>query len=91
MEYPTRATWMDLPGEVLQPVAEQGHSVDRGGLHALEHAMIAIAPLCCDVEALELSCQHTRRDSDPGRYFLLLFEQQKGGVEQRLRAAIALL
>lgn len=79
VEFPSHAVWMDLPGAVLQPVAEAGHSVDRGGLHALEHAMVAMAPICCDVEAAELSCQHTRRDSDPNRYLLLLFESQKGG------------
>ncbi|CAE7228346.1 HRQ1 [Symbiodinium sp. KB8] len=79
VEYQTRATWMDLPGSVLQPLAQAGYSVDRGALHALEHAMIAMAPLCCDVEVMELSCQHTRRDSDPNRYFLLLYELQKGG------------
>lgn len=39
-----------------------------------------MAPLCCDVEASELSCQHTRRDSDPNRYLLLLFDSQKGGA-----------
>ncbi|CAE8622738.1 unnamed protein product [Polarella glacialis] len=80
VEYQTRAAWMDLPGSVLQPVAQAGHVVDRGGLHALEHAMLALAPLCCDLEASELSCQHTRRDSDPNRYLLLLFESQKGGA-----------
>jgi len=80
VEYPTQAVWMDLPGQVLQPLNEAGHSVDRGGLHALEHAMIALAPLCCDLEAAELSCQHTRRDGDPNRYLLLLYETQKGGA-----------
>mmetsp|Transcript_32047 Transcript_32047/g.56666 ORF Transcript_32047/g.56666 Transcript_32047/m.56666 type:complete len:1192 (+) Transcript_32047:129-3704(+) len=79
VEYPTQAVWMDLPGSVLQPVAQAGHAVDRGGLHALEHAMISLAPLCCDIEASELTCQHTRRDSDPNRYLLLLLETQKGG------------
>lgn len=79
VEYPTQAVWMDLPGAVLRPIDEAGHSVDRGGLHSLEHAMIALAPLCCDLEVAELSCQHTRRDSDPNRYLLLLYESQKGG------------
>lgn len=80
VEYATQAVWMDLPGAILQPVAQAGLSVDRGGLHALEHAMLSLAPLCCDVESSELSCQHTRRDADPNRYFLLLFENKKGGV-----------
>eukprot|EP00927_Polykrikos_kofoidii_P044160 TRINITY_DN38202_c0_g1_i2.p1 TRINITY_DN38202_c0_g1~~TRINITY_DN38202_c0_g1_i2.p1 ORF type:complete len:1198 (-),score=143.77 TRINITY_DN38202_c0_g1_i2:210-3749(-) len=79
VEYPSQAVWMDLPGSVLQPVARDGHSVDRGGLHAIEHAMISLAPVCFDVEGSELSCQHTRRDSDPNRFLLLLFETQKGG------------
>lgn len=80
VEFPTQAVWMDLPGAILQPLVAAGHSVDRGGLHALEHAMIAMAPLCCDLEAAELSCQHVRRDGDPNRYLLLLYEQQKGGA-----------
>jgi len=80
VEYPTQAVWMDLPGSVLQPLAAAGHSVDRGGLHALEHAMLSLAPLCCDMEAGELSCQHTRRDSDPNRYLLMLYESQQGGA-----------
>jgi len=80
VEFPSQAVWMDMPGSVLQPVAQAGHSVDRGGLHALEHAMLALAPLCCDLDSSELSCQHTRRDNDPNRYLLLLYETQKGGA-----------
>merc|ERR1719160_236489 len=63
--------------------------------------MISLAPLCCDLDAAELSCQHTRRDSDANRYYLLLFETQKGGAgmasklfeqwEQLLHRAVELI
>lgn len=80
IKYSTHGLWMDIPGPVLQPVAEAGHLVDRGGLHALEHAMISLAPLFCDVDVGELACQHTRADTDPNRFLLLLYEIQKGGA-----------
>lgn len=101
IEYPTRAAWMDLPDSVLQPVAKDGHDVDRGGLHALEHAMIAMAPLCCDLESSELTCQHSRGETDANRFLLLLYETQKGGAgsinrvydqfEELLRRAVRLI
>ena len=41
IQHPSRAVWMDVPGNVLKPIADEGHVVDAGGLYALEHAMIS--------------------------------------------------
>ena len=53
---------------------------DRGCLHAIEHVLCSICPLVVTCDPRDLSCQHTRRDGDVNRYYLLLFETTKGGL-----------
>eukprot|EP00448_Togula_jolla_P028037 CAMPEP_0170633008 /NCGR_PEP_ID=MMETSP0224-20130122/35688_1 /TAXON_ID=285029 /ORGANISM="Togula jolla, Strain CCCM 725" /LENGTH=159 /DNA_ID=CAMNT_0010961871 /DNA_START=21 /DNA_END=497 /DNA_ORIENTATION=+ len=38
-----------------------------------------MAPMCCNVDPGELSCQHARGEQDESRFLLLLFDFQKGG------------
>jgi ATP-dependent helicase YprA (DUF1998 family) len=37
---------------------------DQGGLHAIEHVLCSLAPLEVMCDPNDLSCQHTRRETD---------------------------
>jgi len=78
--YNTRGLWLDLPVQLRDALGARGHMFARGGLHAIEHAMIALAPLCVTCDPSELGCQCTRRQGDPHAERLLLFERRAGGV-----------
>ncbi|KAL3928793.1 MAG: hypothetical protein SGPRY_002239 [Prymnesium sp.] len=61
IRYETRGVWLDLPPLLCSRVREGGAMCARGGLHAIEHAMIALAPLGVACESSDLGCQCTRR------------------------------
>jgi len=92
MEYQTVACWLELPPTLpksLFPPHEQ-ERYDRGGLHAIEHLLISLAPLELFCEPSDWSCQHTRRDTDLNRLKLLLFETARGGMGLSTQMAGAL-
>jgi len=80
LEYQTYAIWLELPEQVKQYVTGLGRDYDKGGLHSLEHVLIALIPSILMCDPADLSCQHTRRDGDLNRDKLLLFETQRGGL-----------
>ena len=80
MEYQTRGLWLDLPSALRDVLQARGVAYARGGLHALEHVLIGLAPLCATCEPTDLGCQCTRREGDEHAERLLLFERRRGGV-----------
>jgi DEAD/DEAH box helicase domain-containing protein len=77
----THAWWLRLPGSIEREVHDRGWSYERGGLHAVEHALIAVAPAFAVLESAELGCQCRRLDMiGPGTKHLLLYEKHQGGV-----------
>ena len=71
---------MELPHEFRAALLARGEAYARGGLHALEHLAIGLAPLCVTCESTDLGCQCTRRDGDEHAERFLLFERRRGGV-----------
>ena len=80
MEYETRALWLELPHELRDALEVRGEAYARGGLHALEHLCIGLAPLCATCESSDLGCQCTRREGDEHAERFLIFERRRGGV-----------
>lgn len=60
-QFETRGLWIDLPTALRDDVIKQGGMFARGALHAIEHALIALAPISVLCESSELGCQCTRR------------------------------
>lgn len=52
----------------------------RGGLHAVEHLLIGLAPLAVSCDGADLACQCTRRRGDEHAERLLIFERRPGGA-----------
>jgi ATP-dependent helicase YprA (DUF1998 family) len=62
------AVWVEVPLEIKRRFAQNPDRFDRGGLHAIEHVLMSIAPLEVMCDPADLSCQHTRRHTDINRF-----------------------
>jgi DEAD/DEAH box helicase domain-containing protein len=72
MEYDTNALWIDTEASVL---AELMPDYDKG-VHALSHAIVAVAPLFVPCNSSDLDCDH----SHYGCTRILLFDVRAGGA-----------
>lgn len=80
-EHATEACWLVIPPTLEREVHSRGWSFERGGLHAMEHALIAVAPAHVRLEPEELGCQCRRVDIvGPATKHLLVYEKHHGGV-----------
>jgi len=79
LQFSTRALWIGVPSQVTGATGKMGGDL-AGGLHAMEHAMIAMMPfhvLCdrWDIGGLSVPCGGD--DGDPTIY---LYDGYEGGV-----------
>mmetsp|Transcript_26953 Transcript_26953/g.65461 ORF Transcript_26953/g.65461 Transcript_26953/m.65461 type:complete len:601 (+) Transcript_26953:76-1878(+) len=80
VEYTTKAVWIHLPQNLVQELWRKGFAYSDETLHAVEHVLVSLCPLVITCDALDLQGQCTRRENDPCRKLLLLYERQKGGI-----------
>jgi len=71
MEFDTYAVWIDADAAYLKDVV---FNFD-GGVHALSHAMVAVAPLFVPCTSADIDCDHCRYDCTR----ILLYDQRAGG------------
>lgn len=72
LQFDTTAVWLPhLPPDLRHQFRDYGpggkHIYTRfgqAGLHAIEHLLISLAPLHVMCDPADLSCQHTRRETD---------------------------
>jgi DEAD/DEAH box helicase domain-containing protein len=93
MEFDTRALWIDADAAYLRGVVL---NYDQG-VHALSHAMVAVAPLFVACAIADIDCDHSRYATTQ----ILLYDQRAGGsgvtaqlysfLLPALRAAVELL
>ncbi|KAL7541610.1 hypothetical protein ACHAXR_013351 [Thalassiosira sp. AJA248-18] len=93
MEYDTYALWIDADAAYLRDVI---FDFD-GGVHALSHALVAVAPLFVSCTSSDIDCDHSRHDTTR----ILLYDQRAGGsgvtaqlygfIVEALQAAVNLL
>ncbi len=77
--FPTVALWFDLPPEVIARLVK-AQSDFAGGLHAAEHAAIAILPLFAlcdrnDIGGVSIPCH-----PDTGRAQIFIYDAYPGGI-----------
>lgn len=77
--FPTVAVWFDLPKGVVFQV-DRGQLDLAGGLHAVEHAAIAVLPLFALCDRNDIGGVSTLRHPDTGRAQIFIYDACPGGI-----------
>jgi DEAD/DEAH box helicase domain-containing protein len=77
--FPTVALWFDLPAEVIDSVVKAGLDL-AGGLHAAEHAAIALLPLFAMCDRNDIGGVSTLFHADTGRAQIFIYDAYPGGI-----------
>ncbi|MFQ6122360.1 MAG: DEAD/DEAH box helicase [Dehalococcoidales bacterium] len=77
--FPTVALWFDLPPEVVAKLVEPELDF-AGGLHAAEHAAIAILPLFALCDRNDIGGVSTPLHPDTGRAQIFIYDAYPGGI-----------
>ena len=72
MEYDTNAVWFDCEASLLGSVMP---GFDEG-VHALSHALLAVAPLFVPCASSDIDCDHSRHDTTR----IMIFDNRAGGA-----------
>ena len=72
MEYDTNAIWFDVEADLLAPLMPDFDA----GVHALSHALCAVAALFVPCTTSDIDCDHSHRECTR----VLLFDQRAGGA-----------
>jgi len=79
LRFPTLALWFDLPLATMAQVDEAKLDL-AGGLHAAEHAAIAILPLFALCDRNDIGGVSTPLHPDTGRAQVFIYDAHPGGV-----------
>jgi len=77
--FPTVALWFDLPPEVVARL-DKAQLDFAGGLHAAEHAAIAILPLFALCDRNDIGGVSTPLHPDTGRAQIFIYDAYPGGI-----------
>jgi len=77
--FPTVALWFDLPPEVIDRLDREQLDF-AGGLHATEHAAIAILPLFALCDRNDIGGVSTPFHPDTGRAQIFIYDAYPGGI-----------
>ncbi len=77
--FPTVAVWFDLPPEAIERVIQEQLDL-AGGLHAAEHAAIAMLPLFALCDRNDIGGVSTPLHPDTGKAQIFIYDAYPGGV-----------
>jgi DEAD/DEAH box helicase domain-containing protein len=77
--FPTKALWFDLPQKAIDKIADAGLDF-HGGLHACEHAAIAILPLFALCDRNDIGGVSTPFHPDTGKAQIFIYDAHPGGI-----------
>jgi len=77
--FPTVALWFDLPPETMARLVKEQLDI-AGGLHAAEHAAIAILPLFALCDRNDIGGVSTLFHPDTGRAQVFIYDGYPGGI-----------
>jgi DEAD/DEAH box helicase domain-containing protein len=77
--FPTVALWFDLPPKVEGKLAKEGLDF-AGGLHATEHAAIALLPLFALCDRNDIGGVSTPLHQDTGQAQIFIHDAYPGGI-----------
>ena len=78
-QFPTVALWFDIPGRVIGSLARAGLDF-AGGLHAAEHAAIALLPLFAMCDRNDIGGVSTPCHPDTGKAQIFIYDGYPGGI-----------
>jgi DEAD/DEAH box helicase domain-containing protein len=79
--FPTIALWFDLPPKTVKQVDEDDVGLDfAGGLHAVEHAAIAILPMFALCDRNDIGGVSTPLHPDTGKPQIFIYDAYPGGI-----------
>jgi len=79
LNFPTIALWFDLPPEAVARL-EKAQLDFAGGLHAAEHAAIAMLPLFALCDRNDIGGVSTTLHPDTGRAQIFIYDAHPGGI-----------
>jgi DEAD/DEAH box helicase domain-containing protein len=79
LEFPTVSFWFDLPVDTVQKLTEARMDF-AGGLHAAEHAAIAMLPLFTLCDRNDIGGVSTALHPDTGRAQVFIYDAYPGGI-----------
>ena len=77
--FPTIALWFDIPRQVIPHLATRGLDL-AGGLHATEHAAIALLPLFALCDRNDIGGLSTTAHADTGNAQVFIYDAYPGGI-----------
>jgi len=77
--FPTIALWFDIPSHVIPQLATGGLDL-AGGLHAAEHAAIALLPLFALCDRNDIGGLSTPAHPDTGNAQIFIYDAYPGGI-----------
>jgi len=79
LSFSTIGVWFLIPDEIKAEIESQGLDFD-GGLHAVEHAMIAIAPIFAMCDRWDIGGLSTPMHPDTGEATIFIYDGFEGGI-----------
>ncbi|HIP95899.1 MAG TPA: DEAD/DEAH box helicase, partial [Anaerolineae bacterium] len=77
--FDTMALWFDVPSRIAQRVSDEGLDF-AGGLHAVEHAAIAMLPLFAMCDRMDIGGLSIPVHPDTGRAQVFIYDAFPGGI-----------
>ena len=79
VDFESVGMWFTIPVEIEREVKESGYDF-AGGLHAVEHGMIAMAPLYAMCDRWDLGGMSTPFHDDTGKPTIFIYDAFEGGI-----------
>ncbi len=79
LHFSTVGMWFVIPEEIKSEITERGLDFE-GGLHAVEHAMIAMAPLYAMCDRRDIGGISTPMHYDTGQPTIIIYDGFEGGI-----------
>ena len=79
LSFQTVGMWFIIPDEIKKEIEDQGLDFD-GGLHAAEHAMIAMSPIFAMCDRWDIGGLSTSLHPDTGNPTIFIYDGFEGGI-----------
>ena len=79
LEFPSVSTWFTVPDHITDRIHAEKLDLN-GGIHAIEHAMIAMSPLHAMCDRWDMGGLSTPLHPDTGKPSIFIYDGYKGGI-----------